>query len=107
MFIIATVVYYYLQSSLTIFIMFILGGIFNLLTEKDQPSEEENAYNNRFNSCPYGLKNIFLYFIGLGLSFYIILSGVEENLQIVWATFYRIGSLVIGGGHVILPLMWS
>lgn len=46
-----------------------------------------------------------LTFFGLQLlSFQVLASPVGENLDVL-AAFYRTGSLVFGGGHVILPLL--
>ncbi|MBB1269710.1 chromate efflux transporter [Shewanella sp. SR44-3] len=46
---------------------------------------------------------LLLFFIGLLSSFYFI--NHHDSLAQVFAQFYQVGSLVFGGGHVVLPLL--
>lgn len=62
--------------------------------------------NQRFNSWVYGIKNIVIYGGILGIVI-IVLPEVSNVMVILFCEFYKIGSLVIGGGHVILPIMQS
>ena len=46
---------------------------------------------------------LVLFLIGFGLS--VLLSQQPDSLGYIFSQFYQVGSLVFGGGHVVLPLL--
>jgi len=52
------------------------------------------------------MKNIIIFFLILA-AVIIGLPFLHNKILIIFSVFYKIGSLVIGGGHVILPIMYS
>ncbi|WP_449621892.1 chromate efflux transporter [Robertmurraya sp. Marseille-Q9965] len=91
------------QSALSQFGVIILSAIIGLLLYHQQTEKEENSYvfpvTKRF-----AITCLSLFF---GLLF--LLPILREVTSIGWIamfdSFYRSGSLVFGGGHVVLPLL--
>ncbi len=75
-----------------------LGWVF-LRQEKDRPGKASSRFGRKF-----GIGSLVLFVVLLvGLS--ITSETVSNRWTEVFASFYRSGSLVFGGGHVVLPLL--
>lgn len=58
-----------------------------------------------FGSIVFGKISILAFFGLLVVS--ILIKGSPSIVENEMAVFYKIGSVIIGGGHVILPMMWT
>ncbi|MFC2949849.1 chromate transporter [Virgibacillus sediminis] len=93
------------QTTYTQIGVILLGGIVGFLIYKQQTSQEDEPLITHF---PISRR---LGYISLALFFgFLFLLPVLRNLtSIEWIalfdSFYRSGSLVFGGGHVVLPLL--
>lgn len=80
-------------------IMLLLGGMITAFKFKSQPVEEKS-----------GIRIVWLNLI-LWISvlvFAAVLGGVTKNLPIrLFENFYRNGSLIFGGGQVLVPLLYT
>ncbi|WP_027963825.1 chromate efflux transporter [Halalkalibacillus halophilus] len=89
-------------ASVQIIILLVaaLVGAF-LLTEHSQPNTDQSLFQ-----LPKKVSAISLsLFVGL-LAILPILNSIFNNIYLQIAdTFYRVGSIVFGGGHVVLPLL--
>lgn len=84
-------------------LMIVLGGIFGLFflsSEKSLPASELTVNLSRKT----GIILLLIFFILLALLPFLSFYIVSYPLQLFDA-FYRAGSLVFGGGHVVLPLL--
>ncbi|PLT35525.1 ChrA protein [Bacillus sp. V5-8f] len=91
-------------SPLNQVVMILLAGAIGLVLYKDEASEN-HVHNNNFSvSFKTGLICLAIFFV---LLFGLPLINTYTNIQ--WLamvdSFYRAGSLVFGGGHVVLPLL--
>ncbi|TKC18869.1 chromate transporter [Robertmurraya kyonggiensis] len=93
------------QTAFTQVIVIILSAIIGLLLYHQQTREEENSYEFPISKS-FAVTCLVLFF---GLLF--LLPILREVTSIEWIamfdSFYRSGSLVFGGGHVVLPLLES
>ena len=82
----------------------VLGGLIGLAFVRDKPSTFDNVEMPLTVGRPAGTIWLLLFFaLLIGLP---ILSAATESKSIALAdSFYRSGSLVFGGGHVVLPLL--
>lgn len=92
----------------TVACMFTLFGIavgyclyFKDIELKAGPSNKSKL----FDSVVFGKFSALAFFGLLALSF--VLKGGSSTIENEMAIFYKIGSIIIGGGHVILPMMWT
>ncbi|UUX51034.1 chromate efflux transporter [Nisaea acidiphila] len=85
-------------------LVILAGGIFGLLALKqDEAGETPAAYETRVG--PRTALVLLVLFVLLLVGLPLIVAGTD-NLGIRIAdTFYRVGALVFGGGHVVLPLL--
>ena len=100
---ITTVILIIYPSSLNQFLCLLLGGFFGLIIYKnDKQSEIKNNIQIKINflSC---LPLIFFFSLLFLLPF--LSEFFNSNILNLASSFYRIGSLVFGGGHVVLPLL--
>ena len=89
---ITTLILIIFPSSLNQFLCLLLSGFFGLIIyKKDKQSEIKNNIQIKIN---------FLSFLVPFLS-----ACFNSNILNLASRFYRIGSLVFGGGHVVLPLL--
>lgn len=102
-----TIIFYLIGGITTYFFrdpwifpfVLILGGVFSILTSK------ERELWNRVKIIPPWKYLIIFTVLGLGS---LILSILWDNRIIhIFESFYRYGYLVIGGGQVVVPLMYS
>lgn len=95
-FVIATLILVAFSSAFIQIIVLILGAIAGkfLIKEKKEEIQEEIKKTKKVPLFIF----LFLLFV---LPFFII-----DDIQVeVFASFYEVGSLVFGGGHVVLPLL--
>ena len=100
---ITTVILIIYPSSLNQFLCLLLGGFFGLIIYKnDKQSEIKNNIQIKINFLSY-LPLIFFFSLLFLLPF--LSEFFNSNILNLASSFYRIGSLVFGGGHVVLPLL--
>ena len=90
-------------SSFNQFLCLIMSGIFGVICYKGQNEIKETKINlSKINSLNY---SALILFFSLLIFLPVIESFFDSNLLKIANSFYRIGSLVFGGGHVVLPLL--
>ena len=100
---ITTVILIIFPSSLNQFLCLLLSGFFGLIIyKKDKQSEIKNNIQIKINFLSY-LPLIFFFSLLFLLPF--LSEFFNSNILNLASSFYRIGSLVFGGGHVVLPLL--
>ena len=90
-------------SSLNQFLCLLLSGFFGLIIyKKDKQSEIKNNIQIKINflSC-----SPLIFFFSLLFLLPFLSEFFNSNILNLASSFYRIGSLVFGGGHVVLPLL--
>ena len=100
---ITTLILIIFPSSLNQFLCLLLSGFLGLIKYKnDKQSEIKNNIQIKINflSC---LPLIFFFSLLFLLPF--LSEFFNSNILNLASSFYRIGSLVFGGGHVVLPLL--
>ena len=96
---IAAVISFYLRSPYAFPFMLIGGGCLTAIKYRQHPREEKG-----------GLKIIWANFIlwAVVLILAAVLGGVFQSLPIkTFENFYRNGSLIFGGGQVLIPLLFT
>jgi chromate transporter len=92
------------QSPMAQIAALVAGGLFGLAMLRDAPAE--TAPDDAFETVDRTSAIIALGLFALLLVGLPVLASVLQNPGLGLASvFYRIGSLVFGGGHVVLPLM--
>jgi len=90
-------------SSFNQFLCLIMSGIFGIIFYKDQSEIKEKKINlSKINFLNY---SALILFFSLLIFLPVIEGFFDSNLLKIANSFYRIGSLVFGGGHVVLPLL--
>ena len=90
-------------SSLNQFLCLIMSGIFGVICYKGQNEIKEKKINlSKINFLNY---SALILFFSLLIFLPLIEGFFDSNLLKIANSFYRIGSLVFGGGHVVLPLL--
>ena len=100
---ITTVILIIFPSSLNQFLCLLLSGFFGLIIyKKDKQSEIKNNIQIKINflSC-----SPLIFFFSLLFLLPFLSEFFNSNILNLASSFYRIGSLVFGGGHVVLPLL--
>ena len=100
---ITTLILIIFPSSLNQFLCLLLSGFLGLIIYKNEKqSEIKNNIQIKINflSC---LPLIFFFSLLFFLPF--LSEFFNSNILNLASSFYRIGSLVFGGGHVVLPLL--
>ena len=98
-----TVILIFFPSSLNQFLCFIFSGILGLVIYKNEKQSDIKK--------PFQFKIKLLSFLALFLFFSLLFllpflsEFFNSNILDLASSFYRIGSLVFGGGHVVLPLL--
>mgnify|MGYP001264548976 FL=1 len=90
-------------SSLNQFLCLLLSGFLGLIIyKKDKQSEIKNNIQIKINflSC-----SPLIFFFSLLFLLPFLSEFFNSNILNLASSFYRIGSLVFGGGHVVLPLL--
>ncbi len=100
---ITTLILIIFPSSLNQFLCLLLSGFLGLIIyKKDKQSEIKNNIQIKINFLSY-LPLIFFFSLLFLLPF--LSEFFNSNILNLASSFYRIGSLVFGGGHVVLPLL--
>lgn len=90
---------YFIREPWIYPLVLILGGVVSIITSK-----EENLWNRVRINPPWG----YLIAFGIFALGGILLNFIWDNRFIhLFESFYRYGYLVIGGGQVVVPLMYS
>ncbi len=100
---ITTLILIIYPSSLNQFLCLLLSGFFGLIIyKKDKQSEIKNNIQIKINflSC-----SPLIFFFSLLFLLPFLSEFFNSNILNLASSFYRIGSLVFGGGHVVLPLL--
>jgi len=100
---ITTLILIIFPSSLNQFLCLLLSGFFGLIIyKKDKQSEIKNNIQIKINflSC-----SPLIFFFSLLFLLPFLSEFFNSNILNLASSFYRIGSLVFGGGHVVLPLL--
>lgn len=96
---IATVVSYLIRTPFALPILLVAGGAVSAFKYKKHPSEQVGPVRIEWS-------NFILWggvFIGV-----IITGFITQSLPIrIFENFYRNGSLIFGGGHVLIPLLFT
>ncbi|KRX03591.1 hypothetical protein PPERSA_04143 [Pseudocohnilembus persalinus] len=109
-------IYLLFSYSVTMFILMGAGCFFNIFLEKDlkkknntqlldeQTSQEQNNDIIREGRPPFGKISLIVFVCTL---LFLILANLLISVEQVQysAKFFYLGSIIVGGGHVILPLM--
>lgn len=99
LFLFAAVTTYYIRDPWIYPFVLILGGIVRIISSK-----EDNLWNRVRLNPPWIYLIVFLLF-AIGS---LLLSFIWDNKILnLFESFYRYGYLVIGGGQVVVPLMYS
>jgi chromate transporter len=86
-------------------VVILLGGMFGLMLLKTEDIPDQTSLHIPI-SQRFGLLNIIL-FGALLFGIPILATLVPNQAIVLLDRFYRVGSLVFGGGHVVLPLLQS
>jgi chromate transporter len=101
--IIATALTLARPSALTQILIIILSGLAGLIMYRDAPTPDVKHMNIPISKRA-GVFALVAFF-GLLLVLPLLRQLTDHRLMGVFDTFYRVGSLVFGGGHVVLPLI--
>lgn len=97
--IISTMCAYIFRTPWAFPIMLLLGGFITAFKFKEQPMEEKTTIKINWSN--------FILWISV-LVFAAILGGITKYLPIrLFENFYRNGSLIFGGGQVLVPLLYT
>ncbi|KAG6546492.1 hypothetical protein Mapa_012041 [Marchantia paleacea] len=111
---IATIVAYYWPKAYTFPCLIIAGGLVTLLWDlyKKQPLPDikvrDQSVRSHGVSMPFGGLLLIMWITVLVVS--IVLVNVLHDaprLLRLWEVFYRIGSIIFGGGQVVLPMLYE
>lgn len=104
-FTICAVVYFLLPNIIVMFGLFILSTLYCLYYKHIEVKVSNEPPRNIFQAFVFGKPSVLAFFGIIVLTNFLI--GSPSKLINSMAIFYRIGSVIIGGGHVILPMMWT
>jgi chromate transporter len=95
----SAVISFYIQTPYVFPVLLVLGGGITAFNFKKQPLEEKEALNINWAN--------FILWAGVFL-FAAVLGGLTNSLEIrIFENFYRNGSLIFGGGQVLIPLLYT
>lgn len=90
-------------SALTQILIIIIAGVAGLMMYRDTHAPDVKHMNISISKRT-GIISFVLFF-GLLLVLPLLRQLTDHKLMSIFDTFYRVGSLVFGGGHVVLPLI--
>jgi chromate transporter len=97
--IIAAVISYFIKNPLIFPIILLLSGSITALKYKAHPEEKDKKIEVDW-------RNFILW--AAVLAFFAILGGItRERTVLLFENFYRNGSLIFGGGQVLIPLLYT
>ncbi|HBG82693.1 MAG TPA: chromate transporter [Acinetobacter radioresistens] len=108
----SALIIYFIPLAMSQLLVIILGGVAGLycvhtaklavpIVVKDQSEIQKNV------STPFRAYYWLLIFVGLFILLFIIQWWAPSFAVQIFESFYRSGSLVFGGGHVVLPLLYQ
>ncbi len=108
----SALIIYVIPLAMNQLLVIILGGVAGLycvhtaklaaqIVEKDQPEIQKNV------STPFRAYYWLLIFVGLFILLFIMQWWAPSFAVQIFESFYRSGSLVFGGGHIVLPLLYQ
>lgn len=99
LYIFAVILTYFIRKPWIFPLVLIMGGVISITSYK-----EKELWNKVILNPPWKYFYSFVFFIGAS----IFLKFISENKLIgIFESFYRYGYLVIGGGQVVIPLMYG
>jgi len=99
LFIGAGVITYFFRSFWVFPLVLVLGGLVAVFMSK----EKDLWYHVKLNP-PW---RYFIVFVSLAIGLIILNMFIDNKLLYLFESFYRYGYLVIGGGQVVIPYMYS
>ena len=90
-------------SSFNQLMCLIISGLIGVFVYRNKKSKEKNK-KHLFEICFWKIFPLILFFIFL-LGLPIINKLFDSNLLNLANSFFKVGSMVFGGGHVVLPLL--
>ena len=90
-------------SSFNQLMCLIISGLIGVFVYRNKKSKEKNK-NHLFEICFWKIFPLILFFIFL-LGLPIFNKLFDSNLLNLANSFFKVGSMVFGGGHVVLPLL--
>ena len=108
----SALIIYFIPLAMSQLLVIILGGVAGLycvhtaklavpIVVKDQSEIQKNV------STPFRAYYWLLIFVGLFILLFIMQRWAPSFAIQIFESFYRSGSLVFGGGHVVLPLLYQ
>ncbi len=108
----SALIIYFIPLAMSQLLVIILGGVAGLycvhtaklavpIVVKDQSEIQKNV------STPFRAYYWLLIFVGLFILLFIMQWWAPSFAVQIFESFYRSGSLVFGGGHVVLPLLYQ
>ena len=100
----ATVVMLLLPGAVWQIVVILGGGIIGLILFSGSNKEESKGSQSESSRSKFGVLMLVIFFVLLAVL--PVLADLSDREDIdVFENFYRSGSLVFGGGHVVLPLL--
>ena len=97
--IIAAVVSYFVKNPLMFPLILVISGSVTAMNFKRHPEESDKQINIDW-------RNFILW--AVVLAFFAILGGItRERTVLLFENFYRNGSLIFGGGQILIPLLYT
>ncbi len=98
------------QTAMIQVIIILLSGLVGMVLFKNSHPATDRLVNTNQNSPEHKVSNHYsLIFLGVFFALLIALPVLREvfpnRMMEIFDSFYRSGSLVFGGGHVVLPLL--
>ena len=100
---ITTAILILFPSSLNQFLCLVFSGFLGLIIYKNE-KQSEIKKKLKFKIKLFSLSSLFLFFSLLFLLPFLS-ETLDSHILNLASSFFRIGSLVFGGGHVVLPLL--
>ncbi|QBF82544.1 chromate efflux transporter [Shewanella maritima] len=88
-------------------LVLLVAAFVGVMTLNREPKTADIDQLAQFQAQPIKLNYVWLAVFVLGLIASVLLIDKHHSLGQVFAQFYQVGSLVFGGGHVVLPLLES
>jgi len=91
------------QTALSQIILIMIAAIIGIILFRNKELPEGNDVGLSFKKRT-GIISLALFFILL-IGIPMVAAGSSSIYMTIFDTFYRVGSIVFGGGHVVLPLL--